>query len=120
MSLNLTREQTIKKHRKMWNWIAYETLKRKRKVLKEDYFEEHGISMIPYCECYCCDYDYDYSIKYDSYRCKACPIIWPDNMTCPNDNSLYEQFYSCRNKDYKEAAELARQIAELPEKEVKE
>ena len=30
----MTREEAIENHRKMWNWIADETEKRKRKVKK--------------------------------------------------------------------------------------
>ena len=37
--MKLTREQAIMEHRKMWNWIADETLRLKRRVPKDNYFE---------------------------------------------------------------------------------
>ena len=36
----LTREEAINEHRKMWNWIADETLKQKRKVNENEYFHQ--------------------------------------------------------------------------------
>lgn len=44
MKKQLTREQTIAEHRKMWNWIAEECLRRKEKVEKADYFIYSGRS----------------------------------------------------------------------------
>ncbi len=32
--MELTKEEAIANHRKMWNWIAEETLKQERKVEK--------------------------------------------------------------------------------------
>lgn len=42
--LQWSREDFLFHHRKMWNWIADQTLKLKRKVYKEEYFDEMGIS----------------------------------------------------------------------------
>lgn len=33
----MTRKEAIENHRKMWNWIADETVKQQRKVLKSEY-----------------------------------------------------------------------------------
>ena len=45
--MGLTKSEAIANHRKMWNWIADETMKRKCKVEKWDYFKAHGITDIP-------------------------------------------------------------------------
>lgn len=122
--MNLTREQTIIEHRKMWNWIAEETLKRKTKMTKEDYFLEHPDLEIPKCaKCYCCDY----SMRNGMHDCcKVCPIKWGNNdgdrctilesgeinIFVIWDNSIcYDELFT-----YEESAKLAKQIAELPEK----
>ena len=49
--MRLTREQAIAEHRKMWNWIADETEKLKRRVGEREYFLAMGIRKIPFVEC---------------------------------------------------------------------
>lgn len=81
----LSKSEAIKKHRKIWNWIADETLKQKRKINKNEYFMAHkGVTDTLLCDCCCCEYVIDYINTY--------------------------------SHDYKKAAKLARQIAELPER----
>ena len=113
--MKLTKSEAIANHRKMWNWIADETLKRKCKVRKREYFETHGLTDVPRNVCYCCEYSCDES-------CSDCPIEWGGEYgTCESkDNKgdrkgLYTLWYD--EYDYIKAAELARQIAELPERE---
>ena len=38
----LTKEEAIRRHRMMWEWIGYETLKRKECVDKRDAFKHFG------------------------------------------------------------------------------
>lgn len=111
--MNLTREQAIIEHRKMWNWIADETLKRERKVDKEDYFREHReYSQIPIHFCWCCEY-----CEYIEMRfCNECIIDWGFER-CTNTHSSYRNWRQCDNYDYIEAAKYAKQIAELPERQ---
>lgn len=54
----LTKEEAIKKHREMWNWIADETERTNCCTSKFMYFESKNISSkeIPYHYCYCCEY----------------------------------------------------------------
>lgn len=108
MIKNLTREQAIKEHRKMWNWIADETLKRERKVYKEEYFEhfENRYPERPIYDCWCCEY---------ANRCDKCPVAWgEDGIAC--GSSIYKTWFELDNHYFKAAANLARLIAELPEK----
>ena len=122
----LTKEQAIAKHRKMWNWIAdqLENPEAQKSVydLKEEYCIRNNINILSHC--FCCQYDSieffnDYNVK----KCSNCPLKW-------GTENEYEDYY-CEQEDglwitannlsklnrFKEAAEVARQIANLPEKE---
>lgn len=129
MNMELTKAEAIANHRKMWNWIADETLRRKRCVTKFEYFGAFGITNIPISRCYCCEYDYSVS-KITMAQCTNCPILWNNSERIMSDKCLHKYFKGddqglfsmWRNAihidyDYKEAAELARQIANLPERE---
>lgn len=110
--LNLSKEQTIEEHRKMWNWIADETEKRKQIVKKTDYFKEHPNKAVPYMLCYCCDFNFN-------YPCDFCPISWDEKIlhyVCTSEYSLF-YLWTIENLDYKQLAKYARQIANLPERE---
>ena len=107
----MTREEAIAAHRKMWRWIADETERRERAVHKYDYFDATGIpeDERPFRYCYCCNY---------AISCALCPIEWPTGQCI--DGGLYSQWQQeteFSNGDWAKAAALARQIAELPEKE---
>ena len=109
--LNLTKQQTIAEHRKMWRWIADETKKRGRRVLKDEYFEAMNIPSenIPQAKCYCCEYD--------DGHCSKCPIEWDGDfgMCCNSDEQgLFEQWF--RTTDPEKSEWLARKIEELPER----
>lgn len=106
--MNLTREQAIAGHRKMWNWIADETNRLKRKVEKSEYFNAMGIDDIPDNRCYCCEF-----VIRNQFRCKYdCIIDWGEGIGCVD--SYYKEWL-CAD-DWKEAARIARIIANLPER----
>lgn len=118
----LTFEKAVLNHRKMWNWIADETLKRECVVSKEDYFRENKIFNIniPLNLCYCCHYT-----KRTRFSCTACPIKWNPSYEnngirtyeCTYPNSPYTLWKeACRFGDYINAAKYAREIANLPKK----
>ena len=107
----LTKEQAVKEHRKMWNWIADKTLERRGKVTKEDYFREEYQNKICICnDCWCCEYD--------KQNCEECPIQGDraNKTYCRNLSSPYYELFKTENDDYEMAAELARKIANLPER----
>ena len=107
--MNLTREQAIAEHRKMWNWIADETNRLKRKVSKYKYFDVMRIDDIPDNRCYCCEF-----FKQNPFYCGCdCIINWGEGIVCTD--SYYEKWTSA--DDWQEAARLARIIANLPERE---
>lgn len=121
--MKLTKQEAIENHRKMWNWIADETLRRKHAVNKEEYFNHFNIESkdIPRCECYCCEYVFN---RENHVTCNACPVVWGNDKTvyCLTDSSLFYKweciilFLDLLKENYLEAAELARQIANLPER----
>lgn len=127
--MKLTREEAIENHRKMWNWIADETEKRKRKVEKIEYFDEHMLDLdFCFLHCYCCQYVYgddgDYAVLFT--KCDLCPIEWGVKMKncifdeyCLNGDSPFLKFVDTCSGDYKTAAKYAREIANLPERKIK-
>ena len=105
----LTKAQAIANHRKMWCWIAGTTRKEKRFVTKEEALNHFGW---PYIQnmCWCCAYAGPCSIK-------NCPIEWPDGG-CLSEYSPYIKWNSAQVKyrnEYQYIADLAAQIANLPE-----
>lgn len=117
----LTKQEAIRLHRLMWLWIAKETLKRKKKVYKFDYFDEMEIPFEdrPQDLCYCCEYD-SQKYKVEEDFCKHCPLDWKseiDDLICVSKyrwldkKGLFSQWKG--ETDYKKCAELAREIANL-------
>lgn len=103
-------KKAIKNFRKMWNWIAYETEKRKRKVHKYQYFTENKIIDIPRNQCYLCEMCHSV--------CSECPVDWgedKDILFCEDFESPYDSWTD--SYDWKDSARLARKIANLPLKE---
>ena len=137
----LTREEVIRRHRLMWNWIADETEKTGELITKKDAFKHFGWNISHAFElCWCCEWAYrksDVDLDNRASFCSYCPLNWSNGekkilkATCTNiitndgyvNDGLYEQWWfrtSCR-EDPIEASRLARIIANLPEKkEVKE
>ena len=111
----ITLKDAVDGFRKQWNWMADETLRQKRKVEKDEYFDAHGIDVRdrPFNECYMCEF---------APECVACPICWGGTLDLCNYREPYYRFdglFGMWNgtRDYQEAARLARKIANLPLKE---
>ena len=141
---NLTKEQAIAEHRKMWNWIADRLENHddpgcdihmyKMKYIKEN-FPYNNIMH----NCFCCQYAAQEVDKIFGNFCINCPLVWgteanTDEFFCEQGNcdipietlSLfdpdegyglwsYAQILTVNNC-YDEAAKVARQIANLPER----
>lgn len=115
--MKLTKKQAIEGHRKMWNWIADEIERQKHiytiGVLKEQYCNEHNLEME--MDCFCCEYSFEKSGFGFTYLCSFCPLSWIETKTCcNNDNSLYCKL--THSESWQEQVDLARQIANLPER----
>lgn len=124
MKERLTKQQAVTEHRKMWDWIAEECLRRKVKVEKQDYFDRHDIKDLPDHFCWCCEYARKQFLKNSTgieFFCDLCPIVWgSDCDTCIGDwhSTLYEKYVD--STKYGQASILARKIANLPERPTEE
>lgn len=139
----LIREEAIRRHRLMWNWLADETEKTGKPIRKHDAFKHFGWDgSEALSSCWCCEWVCENwklgSDKFDfESACSSCPLDWSTGekeilkATCStitsNDghtkDGLYDQwlFKTYGEEDHAEASRLARIIANLPEKkEVKE
>ena len=122
--MNLTKEQAIEGHRKMWNWIADKIEERKDtciiKLLKSRYTiinEIRGLTE----KCFCCEYNR----KQWCEDCSKCPLDWgskTNRLMCTHKNKEkdFKGLYSLCDyaKTWQEQVELARKIANLPVREV--
>lgn len=103
----MTKQEAIEKHRKMWNWLADNPGKS-----KSDYLEIYEPIVWLLNDCYLCEYAND--------NCDDCPLQWPHNECSTHEqNGLFDEWIKemvCY-EDYVRAAEIAKQIAQLPEKE---
>lgn len=125
----LTREQAITEHRKMWRWIAEQYQNGSKEAvfnLKEHYiiyiyYSENFIVPLNYC--FCCEYD-----NQKFYDCTECPIDFGEgSISCrENKESPYQKLenYCLRvkiaDRDSKYMANLALEVANLPEKRLEE
>lgn len=127
----LSREEAIRKHREMWNWIADRIKERKQTVriesLKEAYIERHNECVL--YSCYLCDYSIGMleEGKYFPDRCKYCPLDWESTgdedgiyqcLENHGEKGLYEE--AMRTSLWEEQYALCKKIANLKEREIKE
>lgn len=77
----LTLKEAVDSHKVFWTWLADETLVRKRKVHKSEFFKEKGINNagIQKNECYCCEYVEQNSVD---GSCIYCPLNWGSAACC--------------------------------------
>ena len=111
------RKKAIENHRKMWRWLAEHSDKR-----KFEYLELHDPEKEIYNNCYLCDYARKKSKNETGiafYFCWYCPLDW-NGKDCTISDSLFDKWCKCGFENpgqiIKERAEIARQIAELPER----
>lgn len=113
---SFTRSEAIKKHRIMWNWIAQSCIQEQRKVMDYEayyHFQWYDIcGLDPLC-----------NFNINNSCCDDCPLIWPGNQCISYkinskeklelDGLLHDYLSS---KNHVEAARIAYQIANLPER----
>lgn len=108
--MQLTKEEAIRRHRMMWNWIADESIRQKRRVERREAFEHFGWGVTK-TDFWCCEY-----VAANNKKCSDCPIAWPKGARCAiNDNTPYIKW--CFSLGYNDCAKYAKQIEELPERE---
>lgn len=97
--------------RDQWDWIAKETLKRRRCVYKQEYFLEHNYYR-PLNDCYLCECK-----MHGVYmNCFECPIEWDKfNGTCIELESPFWKWQTAvMNENWEAASKYAKDISELP------
>lgn len=123
----LSREEAIRKHREMWNWIADRIKERKQPVkiynLKHEYVKQHDECVI--YNCYLCKYCIGMLEEGEDWldRCKYCPLDWESDgdedglFQCLVDHGemgLYEEVE--RTVSWEEQYILCKEIANLKER----
>lgn len=135
----ISKEEAIKNHRAMWNWIAdqYEKGSNQRvRFLKREYIDtmdpnrDERIKL--HESCYCCYYAGINNIvgieNMYMFNCDQCPVVWPsyarEGMCCEGPSGtigLYELIEKCTTfyKGFDEVRDilvkLCRLVANLPE-----
>ena len=117
----MLREEAIKKHRAMWNWIADQIVTNERTMniamLKNNYIGMQGDILKLYTcnNCYLC--------HFTDINCTKCPLSWPSDACdymCEFGyfgEGLYSRCLNLMNSGkWKLQAELAYEIANLPER----
>lgn len=112
-----SKEWYVQKHREMWNWIA-DHIENEQSI--QDIFELKKtfcryIGEKPKCYCFSCQYDMDDLFTSQCQRCLFDFGGSRNQCSCEERISIY---YKCRDAEtWKEQAELARKIANLPVRE---
>lgn len=76
----LTREEAIRRHRLMWNWMADEAERTHKPVTKIDAFDHFGWDEKTLSRCWCCEYAYEEKLRRELFdkktTCELCPLDW--------------------------------------------
>ena len=109
----------IENFRKMWQWIADESLKQRRCIGKYDAIKHFGWDENIKNYCWCCEYMN--KIAPDGLCSNTCPIRFDSYgilKICGENTSSYQKWrQSFIRNNYIDAAIYAAKIAELPERE---
>ena len=104
----MTRNQTIRRHRLLWRWLAENPKAEKMDWPGWEWNE--GKYEYTSGNCFLCACPSDGS----GY---CCPVVWPGGGTCMTSSSSYKKW--CEAKSLKKRAALAKQIAELPVRRIR-
>lgn len=109
--MELTKEEAIALHHKLWDWLAKNPKKEKYEWPEWERFERLNPQLHEYC----------FACMVTSDSCEKCVLMWP-GRTCSyltedewSANGLFEQWAGCGNME--ERANLAAQIRDLPVRE---
>lgn len=121
--MQLTRQQAIQEHRRMWCWIANESERLCIPVCKHTYLNNFFDRVFVMSDCFLCDYSHSIRNSVVEKTCNYCPLSWSASGKerciagdCDGYYDLWSAAYTFG--DYIEAARLARIIANLPEKRI--
>ena len=120
----LTKEEAVRRHRELWNKIA-ELCTGKFRIydIKCAAFEALGYDdpiELPDSMCWACEYAIYNALhlhRTNKGICYFCPIKWKTEVCYDKggENDMWGRYM--RDGNYEKAAEMARVIANLPEKE---
>ena len=128
--MNLTREEAIRQHRKMWHWIADKLKSEENKShpfitgYKKEYVETYFPGMEIQANCFLCEYSENQLKTEDEYKCDYCLLKWgeleKDDCMAVCDGGLEQGLYgkALLTSDSNYLYYLSKQIAELKEKEI--
>lgn len=129
----LTKEEAIRRHRLMWNYIADESARTRTRIDKRDALIHFGWEKMPFNLCWCCEY---VSLNYYTLCCGHCPLDFAKgnangvkycstgytDANGTHQDGLYTKWNfirwldSCDSEKLDEYINLAKRIANLPEK----
>lgn len=117
-----TKEEIIRLHREMWNFIADNiSVRRGVQELKKQFCERYGFDDI-LNHCFCCKWGAQVTGSCLGINmCSECPVIWGneeglDNYFCEGakEDGLYAEVLNASVEgDFRTAKRLAREIADL-------
>lgn len=117
----LTREEAIRRHRAMWNWLAdqAETTGKLHSKFNAILALWPDMDWIPRSECWMCE------LAGGCYDGSTCALVWPHGRCTPfageGEGYLFSDWsFAHFMGDKKEYIRLAREIANLPEREVQQ
>lgn len=127
--MNLTREEAIRQHRKMWHWIADKLKGEEVKShlfvtgYKKEYIETYFPGMDINSYCFLCEYSNNQRKTDDECKCDYCPLKWGDleDDDCMvigeggTERGLYGKAIFTSETNY--LVYLCEKIAELSERE---
>lgn len=116
------------KHRALWDMIISilrdpNTNISSAAELKEEAFRRlYPYNALPLATCYACEYDENINDTFTEEDrpedCANCPLIWPDDLVCSEEYSLFDKFCeACRCKNYYTAIQIAKYIRNCPIRE---
>lgn len=122
--LDLTKEEAVRRHRELWNKIAelctggFGVFEIKGMALNA--LGYHDAFYYPTSRCWACEYAINKAIylhKCNEDMCHFCPIKWKTTR-CHDEGGEYKIWIRhLVVGEFEDAAEMARVIANLPEKE---
>lgn len=130
----LTKEECIRRHRLLWNYIADQFEEQEEIFLdyKEEAFEHFGWNVFigrDFSYCWACYYNKMKRLEMvddpkcaEVRNCQYCLFDWNkgeyENNYCGYYHTLFDQFLdSTFSKNWKEASRIAREIANMPVRE---
>lgn len=122
MNRELTREEAIELHRKMWQdmraEIGDDPYKSDRLAFKEKWIEKHFPNEHVRSDCFLCEYaQYTDRANATGAICDGCPIAW-NSHDDPDCTPGYSSFWEDGSVDYRYSP--ISEILVLPEREVQD